>query len=1358
MINHAIKYRTMKTKILFILLLGILFFSRGEMQAQVSFTPSTLSWTAGEASTKYATVHVTGGGSWQCDSTVYSNHFSISSRFGSNGGSIAVTPLSANTGDFAIEGGIDVSGGGGYGILYLVHDAPVPTLEVSPSALSWTFDGTAQKTIYVTAASGTWDYILSGSGFSCTKSGSTLLVQPTGWNNGDSPHTAAIAFSSAGETSTVSLIQAANPYVSGVTDTNYVQKTTFTSAGGTTYYRDVTYYDGLGYEVQGIAVGGSPSGKSIVNQTVYDAMRRPDAMVYLPYTRGDAGASLTPEAVSLDVQQSFYGNLCGDAHPWSQKEYGSSSAGRVMSVRREGDAWSAADGRKTTLSYLGNTSADAVMKFSFKPAQGDSCAVAVYAPSDQYGDGVLRKVRSRDEEGAVSETFTDGAGRTVCVRNWSGADGTGTSSDTYYVYDLRDSVALVIQPEGAALLLGKPASQRNIPIFGGEGGMNADIFEDWCFAWRYDGTGNLVVEHVPGGGTKDYIYDIRNRLVLQTDSAMSETDSIAFIRTEYDDYDRVVRRSVVYTDLPVLSLRSQARNATGLPASVESVLRQECVLYEAEYYPYLAQYAFTYPNTGLDAFYPVSGVVSSSDLETANVKGLLKSETLYPAANADGSALASGGLTISRRYHYDRYGRIIQIVENGSDGSLFRTSTKYDFVGNVLAISETHTLANEDGGNTVLTLNSYDGRGRLLGSSTTLNECTTGSVAYSYDELGRITSKTVSSGGETGTQTFNYDVHGWQTNTVAGKDGVQLFGETLRYGSGQKEPGSARFDGNIAEAAFSQTEGTALPTATYAYSYDGLKRLTDARRYDGNANTASPTFTERNISYDRNGNITSLKRYGSSDLENDLEYNLSGNRISMLTDWNGYGIPTYNYVYDVMGRMTSDGRKGLQICYNLSNLPSKVEGMAGSANAGLTLSYCYLADGTKSSALTSTGAGVRYRGNFVYEVTSEGAERLQSVPWAEGRIVLEHYGETVVDSLVLDVPLVPEEDVVAIDTVVAGGFDPRVCWHVTDHLGSTREVVVLGAGLMGRSAVVESNGYLPFGTRYGKTPGTSYILTEGNSNRYRFSGKEEQRFGWDADACRPVADLGLQDFGARYYNPFTCRWTTPDPLAGKYLSLSPYNYCAGNPVRYVDPDGCFVHYFVGAAVAMTLDYSLQVTSNVLKGENLSNALRNIDGRSVLISGAAGALGVGALSKVKQFGETVKMGRTAMAAIKAGTEASVSAAESTVQQLASDGQVSVSKVAGDAAIGAFSSGRGQLKKQSVQNSNGANLLRKDLDHVKRVAGNNPKPSRQAKISTLQNKIETYGDGREAAVRNLSEYTIKLFKNSITEERDESKIDF
>ena len=42
-------------------------------------------------------------------------------------------------------------------------------------------------------------------------------------------------------------------------------------------------------------------------------------------------------------------------------------------------------------------------------------------------------------------------------------------------------------------------------------------------------------------------------------------------------------------------------------------------------------------------------------------------------------------------------------------------------------------------------------------------------------------------------------------------------------------------------------------------------------------------------------------------------------------------------------------------------------------------------------------------------------------------------------------------------------------------------------------------------------------------------------------------------FGARRYDRSS--WTSIDPLAEKYYSLSPYAYCAGNPVRFVDLDG-----------------------------------------------------------------------------------------------------------------------------------------------------------------------------------------------------------
>ncbi len=42
---------------------------------------------------------------------------------------------------------------------------------------------------------------------------------------------------------------------------------------------------------------------------------------------------------------------------------------------------------------------------------------------------------------------------------------------------------------------------------------------------------------------------------------------------------------------------------------------------------------------------------------------------------------------------------------------------------------------------------------------------------------------------------------------------------------------------------------------------------------------------------------------------------------------------------------------------------------------------------------------------------------------------------------------------------------------------------------------------------------------------------------------------------ARYYNSDLSIWISVDPLSDKYPNLSPYTYCAGNPVRIFDQDG-----------------------------------------------------------------------------------------------------------------------------------------------------------------------------------------------------------
>ena len=60
---------------------------------------------------------------------------------------------------------------------------------------------------------------------------------------------------------------------------------------------------------------------------------------------------------------------------------------------------------------------------------------------------------------------------------------------------------------------------------------------------------------------------------------------------------------------------------------------------------------------------------------------------------------------------------------------------------------------------------------------------------------------------------------------------------------------------------------------------------------------------------------------------------------------------------------------------------------------------------------------------------------------------------------------------------------------------------------------------------------------------YTFSAKEKD------------SETGLSYFGSRYYSSDLSIWLSVDPMSDKYPSLSPYVYCANNPVKVVDPNG-----------------------------------------------------------------------------------------------------------------------------------------------------------------------------------------------------------
>ena len=63
---------------------------------------------------------------------------------------------------------------------------------------------------------------------------------------------------------------------------------------------------------------------------------------------------------------------------------------------------------------------------------------------------------------------------------------------------------------------------------------------------------------------------------------------------------------------------------------------------------------------------------------------------------------------------------------------------------------------------------------------------------------------------------------------------------------------------------------------------------------------------------------------------------------------------------------------------------------------------------------------------------------------------------------------------------------------------------------------------------------------------FRFTGKELDKLN----------GLNMYDFGARLFDVAGVpMWTSIDPLAEKYYNVTPYSYCAGDPVNKLDPDG-----------------------------------------------------------------------------------------------------------------------------------------------------------------------------------------------------------
>ena len=83
-------------------------------------------------------------------------------------------------------------------------------------------------------------------------------------------------------------------------------------------------------------------------------------------------------------------------------------------------------------------------------------------------------------------------------------------------------------------------------------------------------------------------------------------------------------------------------------------------------------------------------------------------------------------------------------------------------------------------------------------------------------------------------------------------------------------------------------------------------------------------------------------------------------------------------------------------------------------------------------------------------------------------------------------------------------------------------------------------------------------------------------------------ETGFGYFGARYMDhELMTMWLSVDPMADKYPNISPYAYCAWNPVKLVDPDG--------RDVLPTSDEAFEMILRTLPSEARTYVQRNSEG-------------------------------------------------------------------------------------------------------------------------------------------------------------------
>ena len=867
-------------------------------------------------------------------------------------------------------------------------------------------------------------------------------------------------------------------------------------------------------------------GKDIITHIEYDTLGR-QAKNYLPYASTTNNGLYRNDALS--ATNNFYDTQKYEntLNPYSEQFFDETPLNLIVETAAPGNAWKEGIQEEHTVKneYKLIENSDEVHNFHVNYDTNDIpqlmdnglFTIGEAFQGDGYRAPTLYKFIIKNENWVsldgndnTTQTFKDYRGRTLLNRTFE----SGEAHDTYYVYDNYGNLCFVIPPKVTVV-----------------NGIDNTELNELCYQYIYDDKNRLIEKKIPGKGWEYIVYNKLDQPILTQDEIQRNKPTKEWLFVKYDAFGRVIYTGLKKTnnsrDYYQTTVDSSSALQYDTKRTTSQYLAGTLIYYNSNAIPTSFDEIYTI-NYYDDYNFDKDGITVPTSTNYVNV---ITSSTKGLATGTKIRILATDDW-ITTITAYDEHNRAVWIASKNqylNTTDIIESKLEEDSDDIRGLVHETTTTHQKSGIN-IITVDefTYDHTGRLLSQKQKINsQAEEKIVQNNYDELGQLLGKDV--GGKT-TKTalqnidYKYNIRGWlkQINDVT-NIGNDLFSFKLNYNDVTN--GTDLYNGNISQTQW-KTANTDNTLKTYTYTYDALNRITSGLITNSNS-SENNKHNLKLVEYDKNGNITKLRRNGYrtdgvfDEYLDHLTYNYDlGNKlVDILEEGHHYegfsdGSNTQmgDYSYDVNGNLTSDVNKGItSITYNYLNLPETLT-INNNSNIGI-ISYIYDATGVKlQKTVNNTGESsvttTDYAGIYVY-VDSV----LKQFSHPEGYVELN-------------------------------GSTFNYVYQYKDHLGSIRLTYkdIDGNGSVNSSEIIEENNYYPFGLKH-----KGYNVSILSESLYKYNGKE----------LNQELDLNWYDYGARNYDAVLGRFMNIDPLADAKTQFdkSPFAYTWNNPINLTDPDG-----------------------------------------------------------------------------------------------------------------------------------------------------------------------------------------------------------